>query len=396
MMNKKKWWYILSLVCFALALGSKVSVITLPLLLPFLLQKNSSKKIYLQTILPFLFLSLLFGIIAIVGKSFVGSLLNPIDMIIMAFQSAFFYLTLIVLPSGFAAVHSLAPVNALRSPLLPVSIVVILGVVWSAWSVRKRYPHLLLGVCFFLVMIAPSFTHYTRGNEMFMLGSERYVYLASVGIFFAIASLWSEIFSSPTCTARIKKILLSGSILFLVILSYLTFLRVPVFQDAIIFNIDIIQKNPRDSRAHFNLGSALEEAKRPQEAEKAYSISLELEPNYLQSIIALGSLFFHEGRMDEARELFQHAINIRPDSFKGYFFLGILEEHQDRFEIALKLFRDAESKFPDFPEVHLRIANVLGKLKRFDEAILEFQTLATLDPTFAKNMETILREYKKP
>lgn len=391
--GRKRYW--LSVFFFLLALGSKVTIVMLPLILLLLLRRRTHLMKSLKNVLPFFVLAIIFGIVAIVGKETVGSSLKIVPMILMAFRSVFFYLTLIIVPAGFSAMHSLAPASALRSPLLPLSIVVVCGLLARSWSKRKQFPHVFSGVIFFLIILSPSFAHYARGNGFFVLGSERYVYLASAGIFFAIASLWTALHTSSKLSSFSKKNLIIGSVLFLLILGYLSMLRVFVYENAIIFNLDILQKNPRDSRASFNLGMALEDAKRPQEAEKAYSMSILYEPNYIQSLIALGSLLMREGRTDEAREFFQRAIESRPDSFKGYFFLGLLEEKQERFEIALKLFRDAERNFPDYPEVHVRIATVLGKLQRFDEAIEHYKILTTLDPTFAKNFEDALRSMQR-
>lgn len=377
--------YLLSVGLFALALLSKVSTILLPA--AFVLLHARGRRTVWKELAPFFLLSLALGITAMAGKTLVAGTLEPWTMVLMAGRSVLLYLTLTVIPSGFAAVHAIPREAALHSPLVPLGLGITGGLMAAGWRLRKRYPLVSHGIVFFFLMLAPSFAHYTRGGTDFMLGSERYAYAASAGLFLAMADLWGRVRSSPRIGAAARRIVTALSVLIVMVLGYLTVLRTFVFADALIFNIDILQKYPADGRTHHNLAVALEQAGRPYEAEMTYRAAIALEPEFMESFIGLGSLLMREGRRDEGKDLFRGAIAVRPDSFKGYYHLGLAAEQEEDFSEALRLYRETESRFHDWPEIHLRLATVLGKLKRYEEALAEYRVLAELDPSFAERAQ---------
>lgn len=381
-------WYWLSLGLFGLALGSKVTTVTLPLIFIFLAGKPAHVKDWLKQIGPFLLLALIFGIVAITGKGAVNEQFHVTDFILMSFRSIFFYLTLIVAPAGQSAIHAIKP-HDVYAPVLPLAIGVVILASWMFIWFRKHFPLALAGWIFFLLTLAPSFLHYTRGNEDFMLGSERYMYLPSIGIFLIIASLCTQLWQKPWVTRPTRLVLAIGATLVLIVVSYLTILRTLVFHDPIIFSIDILQKNPHDGRTWYNLGIALEAKSKPMEAEEAYVTALMFKPNLADAAINLGILYTKEGRSDEAMKMFEKATVIRPDYFKGHFNLGVALQNAGKFLEAETSYRKTLALFPDFPAARRNLATVLGAQKRFAEALAEYEILADIDPGFRAEFEQL-------
>ncbi len=378
--------YILSLSLFALALLSKVTVVTLPIIFLLLVSKKADFRRLLRTIGPFILLAAVVGVIGIKGKEAIEQQFHLTDFIFMAFRSVFFYLTLLVAPLGQSAVHILKP-HDVYSPLLLISIVSVGCVSWTFLRWRKRFPLALTGWIFFLATLAPSFLHYTRGNEDFMLGSERYAYLPSIGIFLIVASLWSELWKLSWITKPTRSIFVIASLMIVMVLGYLTVLRTFVFEDAVIFSIDILQKNPHDGRTWHNLGSALEAEKKPMEAEEAYTKALELKPNLADAAINLGILLLKEGRKDEGFTMLKQATFVRPDYFKTYFNLGVALQNEEKFSEAEVMYKKTIELFPEYPQAHRNLATVLGAQKKFSEAMKVLSVLATFDPVFRAEFE---------
>lgn len=249
--------YIRSIVFFVLALGSKVTAFTLPVILLFIDRKASAKKVS-----PFFAFAILFGCVALIGKSTVAHTLEAGPMIVMALRSTLFYLQLIVAPAGQAVMHAV-PKAMLYSPLVLLAILTILGVTFGLWKAKKKLPAAWWGWVFFCVTLAPTFVHYTRGNEFYLLASERYAYLPSIGIFVIVAATWTKLFSHPHVRASTRTILIIGSACVLAVFAFLTVLRTFVFRDSVMLHMDTLQKHPDDSRAAYGLAMALEADKRP-------------------------------------------------------------------------------------------------------------------------------------
>lgn len=379
-------WYYLSLGLFGLALGSKVTVVTLPVIVMLMLETPRNLKNSMKNIGPFLLLAFIFGIIAIAGKGAVNEQFSIVNFFLMACRSILFYLTLIVVPSGQSAIHSIEP-HDVFSPLLPVAIGVVMLTSWIIFRYRKNVPLVCAGWIFFLVTLAPSFLHYTRGNENFMLGSERYMYLPSIGIFLIIASLTHSLWQKKWITRPTRLLLAIGATSIVLVVSYLTVLRTFVFEGPVIFSIDILQKNPQDGRTWYNLGVALEDESRPMEAEEAYKTALKVKSNLADAAINLGLLFLKEGRTDEGMTMLKHATVIRPEYFKGHFNHGVALQNTGKFSEAEISYRKTIELFPDFPMARRNLATVLGAQKKFSEAMIEYEELAKIDPTFRAEFE---------
>lgn len=379
-------WYYLSLALFGLALGSKVTVVTLPIILIALIGKPKDLAQWVKRIGPFLFLALVFGIVAVLGKGAVNEQFQIMSFMLMAFRSILFYLTLIIAPSGQSAIHSIEP-HDVFSPLLPVAVTVVIFASWITFRYRTKSRLVYAGWIFFLITLAPSFLHYTRGNENFMLGSERYMYLPSIGIFLIITSLIHAFWQKEWITQPTRLVGAICMVLIIVVMSYLTVLRTFVFENPVIFSIDILQKNPEDGRTWYNLGVALEDASRPMEAEEAYLNALKVKPNLADAAINLGLLFLKEGRTEEGMTMLKHATIIRPEYFKGHFNHGVALQNAKKFSEAEVAYRKTIELFPDFPMARRNLATVLGAQKKFSEAMTEYEALAEIDPTFRAEFE---------
>ncbi len=386
--NKRQLWYYLSLGLFGLALGSKITAVTLPLIVILLAGKPTHLRQWLKHIGPLLLLALIFGIVAVAGKGAVNAQFSIIDFTLMSVRSIFFYLTLIIAPAGQSAIHSMQP-HEVFSPILPIATGVVILASWTVYRFRTRFPFALAGWIFFLITLAPSFLHYTRGNEDFMLGSERYMYLPSIGLFFVIASLGTELWQQRWVTRPTRLVLAIGTTLIVLVVSYLTVLRTFVFHNPVIFSIDILQKNPHDGRTWYNLGIALETESKPMEAEEAYLAALTFKPNLADAAINLGILYTKEGRSDEAMKMFKQAIIVRPDYFKGHFNLAVAFQNAGKFSEAEASYRKTLALFSDFPAARRNLATVLGSQKKFSEAMEEYEKLAEIDPGFRAEFEQL-------
>ncbi len=384
--------YVLRLVLFVLALLSKVTVLTLPLifLLTDLYRGNSVGKKQIKEITPFLLLSILFGAIAIVGKTHIVGREELSTLVLMAFRSTFFSLRLLVFPYGQSAIHILHEPIGITSPLFALSIIIVTGLSLCIWRMRRRFPSVAFGWVVFLVALAPTFLHYSRGGEDILLGSERYLYFPFLGLSFIAAGVFVGLRESRAVTAPTRTVMSIGLAGILLGLGSLTFRQASVFRDGIAFNKNILLEEPLDARTHYNLGNSFLEAGRLGEAEASYRTSLALNRTaFALPAINLGILLVEAGRTDEGLWMLRRATAIRPDYFLGYYNLGVAYQKTGRFSEAIPAYKKTIELFPEYPAVHHDLAVVYGQKKMYREALAEFKILSDLDPGFREKLRTV-------
>ena len=143
-------WYVASIVFFALALLSKVSVLLMPLVLialDLLSARSTAKR--LKEMMPLLGLSLLFGIIALFGKAEHVRELPVFEHVLISVKSIGFYIAKFWLPLGLTVYKpELGVVSILRADIL-LSLIVVLVLLVCGWIFRRRLPLFTFAVIFF-------------------------------------------------------------------------------------------------------------------------------------------------------------------------------------------------------------------------------------------------------
>ncbi len=389
--------YLVSILAFTLALLSKISVITLPavLLLSLWHLRLPIGKKELVRITPYVILAFIFGIIGLFGKTAILGREDSVTFVAMAFRSAAFYLQILVVPAGLNVMHQLIEEPTYLFALfsgLSFALIALISIV--AWMKRDSMRIIATGWLFYLMTLAPTFLHYTRGNGEIILGSERYAYVASIGIFLIAATYAVRIFDHPNITRLTRSFLLCAAATLIILYATIDMRRIDVFKNSIAFNDDIINHTFGIAKAHFNLAIALEEAKEPQNADDEYAIAMELDPTMANAAIRRGILYLKEGRTHDALTMFHAGTEMRPDYFKPFYSLGVAYLSLGRYAEAATAFEKTISLFPDYPEAHLHLATTYGKLKRFSDALEQYRILSTLDPSFRQRAEEALQKTK--
>ncbi len=381
-----------SLLAFLLALGAKISAVSLPLLLLATLWylHGPLTRSRCKRLIPFFALATVFGGIAMFGKSQVIGEQNPLLFLEMMFRSTAFYLRLIAFPIGQAAVHPLANESpAMTSSMTMLSVLLIAVISFLVWRKRRDMTVLAFGWLWYLLALTPTFLHYTRGSAVLILGSERYAYVPSIGIFFVIAVTTVKLHDHPRVGTLLRKAIVGSVACVLLFYCALTWRRTHVFANGVAFNDDIIIQSFTYAPAHYNLGLALEEAGKPQSADDAYTEAMTLDPLYADASINRGILYVREGRTDDALAMFHTATVMRPAYFKGHYNLGVAYLTLGRFADAVAPLERTVELFPDYPLSRRDLATAYGKVGRFADAVNQYRILADLDPGFREQFEKI-------
>ena len=151
-------------------------------------------KKWVKDLAPFIALSTLFIIIALIGKQSVLSDSSLLQMVLMSTKSTVFYLQKLILPTGLSVLYPYTVDLAISDFILSLVITSILvGVMlWSllkrkGLSINRSQTWMTTGLGFFFLTLIPTFTNFSKGGD-FYFASDRYVYLPSVGLLLVLAS----------------------------------------------------------------------------------------------------------------------------------------------------------------------------------------------------------------
>jgi tetratricopeptide (TPR) repeat protein len=134
---------------------------------------------------------------------------------------------------------------------------------------------------------------------------------------------------------------------------------------------------PENPQAHNLMGMIMTEANRPQTGEYHYRRVLELSGQ--RDPILLANLAWNlknQGRMPEARALYQEAVAAAPEIRQTLLGFARLEEADRNFDGAAGILDKAEALFPNDQGVRLTRAVLLGRMRRYDEALALIDTSA--------------------
>lgn len=110
--------------------------------------------------------------------------------------------------------------------------------------------------------------------------------------------------------------------------------------------------------------SAIDYESQPEMLEQAvesYRRVIELAPNWVEAHINLGVALYQMGRTDEARSSFQSAVQLDPMNGISRYNLGCVLEEQGELEEAIDHLRRAASMMPTHADVHFNLALAYDK-----------------------------------
>ncbi len=134
--------------------------------------------------------------------------------------------------------------------------------------------------------------------------------------------------------------------------------------------------------AHYNLGVALDDFRRYDEALVAHQEAIQREPRATR-FNGLGNVYYQQGRHEEAIAAYRRAIELDPEFAYPHNGLGNVYYQQGRHEEAIAAFERAIELDPKDAGYHNNLGNVYGDLGRHDEAIAAYRRAIALDPDYA-------------
>jgi tetratricopeptide (TPR) repeat protein len=143
-------------------------------------------------------------------------------------------------------------------------------------------------------------------------------------------------------------------------------------QEAIFHYNKAMELNPNSPKIHSNLGNALAEQGKNREAIYHHNKAMELDPNSPKIRGNLGVALARQGRLDEAIIQFEKALGLKPDYAEAHNNLANTLARQGRVQEAISHYSEAVRIEPDYAEAHLNLANTLALQGNLDDAIFHY------------------------
>lgn len=394
-------WYGLSVICALLALLSKATAMTLPVVLVLIDWFASAVEVHepplrgrirVTNIIPFLLLSVVFAAIALGGKERVVGSTSMFDTGLVALRSFGHYLWQIFVPVGFSVFYQQRdPINLTNLPIA-ISLISLISLTFLAWYFRKSKPWIAFGLLFYCITLSPTFFNFHKGLISFY-AVDRYAYLPSIGVIFIVTMLitkmpnlkilkTSEIFNFQF------SILHSVPIgLLLLALLFVSRQQTKVWNTPQSLYTHSVAVDPASVPARATLAQVLRHMKRNPEAFSVLKEGLAYGDDVSYHLEA-GNIYASNGQVADAIAEFTKASQMKPDLPESYFSIGNLEEHRGNIDLALEYYRKALALDPSYVGARVRIADILidrGELDEAEEQLVE--ALRWNESSFGANMQ---------
>jgi tetratricopeptide (TPR) repeat protein len=409
-----------SLVFFFLAVLSKETALTLPILLfaydysfkRGLILRLTSNTLYLllKKYLPYLVVA---GIYFVMRTHAIGGFapvkfhtdLSNYEYFINVFPLFAQYLGKLILPINLNAAYVFHPMHSLIEWKGILAVAVTLCFIFTLYLVRDRNRVAFFSLLWIVIPLLPVFYIPALGEHTF---AERYLYLPSVGFVIIVSVGLCGIARLDVLSSRALTLMLSVVLVITALYSAGTVKRNPIWKDDLTLWSDTVRKSPDSHEAHINLGLAYDGQGRVDEAIEEFRFALRLNPGNEIAHYNLGNAYHNLGLIDEAIGEFKEAIRLKHYFVNAHDNLGKAYAAQGRMDEAIEEFKEAIRLKPGFANAHNNLGNAYAAQGRMDEAIEEFKEAIRLKPGFANahnnlgnayamkwRLDGAIEEYKK-
>jgi protein O-mannosyl-transferase len=372
--------YLISLLCFMLALLSKPMVVTLPVVLILIVVWKAPRPRPMRRLLaekiPFLFVALGLALTTyLLVQTRATGAPDPIPLGERLGQAVVFYtlyLGKMFWPTNLSVSYPPEGLHFQWAQIL-FSTLVLTALTVMGWLTRKQFRRPWLGWLWYLVTLLPVAGIIQGGMQLM---SDRYFYLPSIGLFVAVVFLAARVAHAHPWLHRVIPVLAILAVMMAAIGSYR---QTRVWQNSETLFAHALEINPDDYLSHMNLGVVLNEAGRPGEALPHLRRAVELRPNALHSF-SLANTLSHLGRYDEAVPCYRDALRFEMEFPKAHNNLGIALAKTGVWDRAGEEFQLAVDQDPDYAGAHYNLGLIRMREIRMGEAAASFRRTLELAP----------------
>ncbi len=391
--------YLTVLLVFFMGLMAKPMLVTLPFVLLLLdywplcrfqfgqlgSESNSQQlsavfRLVLEK-LPFFIIIAIISVVTFLTQK-EGGVMAPFDFLPVRIRIAntlVFYISYIgkmILPINLAVLYPYPMMQSLWKVTAAGLFLVVISLL--AYRTNRQHPYFIVGWLWYIGTLIPVIGFVLIGPHGM---ADRYTYIPFIGLFIVI--VWGV----PELVAqwRHRKIWLATlATVVLTILMAMTLKQVAYWENSITLFEHTLKITSKNYVAHFNLGAALYNQGRTEEAIEHYLQALRIKPDYVNAHNNLGVALYNQDRTEEAIEHYLQALRIKPDYEKAHNNLGNALFNQGLTEEAIEHYLQALRIKPDYVDAHYNLGVALFNQGRTEEAIEHYLQVLRIKPDYEK------------
>lgn len=405
--EKQNLYFTLSLLSFTMALFTKESAAFFLLLIPLydLAIRRTQFKIFLSR--PTIFRYLSFATILVLyllirinifgetigaerlyGKLSLSGRLQLIPAMVLE------HLSLLIAPIRLCIEHPLDKLIWLESPWNIFAIIVILGIIGTAWLTWRHHRIMFFGLLWLVIGLLPTLNVIPVAVPIL----EHRLYTTSIGF-----GLLLTIFFTLSSSNSIKKVGVILTTIIIVTSTVGTFTRLPVWQNSETLWLDAIKKAPSAHRSYFNLAGYYYEHQRYDRTIDLLKKYIERKPEDFIGYSKLRQTYFVVGDYSSAVGVCRQMITMDPRNQSRYIELGLLFERLALTDSVINLYKEALQIDSTFYQIHDRLGIIyqaannhhlaeyhfLQAIEVKHEYAASYFNLATLLASMGRNQDAI-------
>lgn len=296
-------------------------------------------------------------------------------------------------------------------------------IVFTGIGVWHRWGSGYLGAWLFMILsptlVVPIVTEVAAERRMY-LPLAAVVTMIVVGGYRLVNRAWARVASDNRSPAALPATTVAAAVVAIVVsvsLSAVSYARLGDYQDRISLWSSTVRYQPANATARYNLGIALKEVGRVDEAAEHFAQALKFRPrdteflnNYANALRILGQhvraveqletalgirpdmrqaqynlglTLLAMGRRRDAIEQFERLLEYHPHDVDGLMALGFEYSKAREFRKAVPYFERAAKLQPDRTDAHINLGVALIQSGRAEEAIAHLETAVRLAPDAA-------------
>ncbi len=285
------------------------------------------------------------------------------------------YLGKAFLPTGLASPHVFHR-DAVTAAGVAAAALALGALTWWAARLAPRRPYLLAGWLWFLVALLPVIGVVQLADQSW---ADRYSYVPHAGLYLLLAWGGGDLVrrSGPRWLAAAT----AGAILLALV--PLAWRQIGFWRNDLTLFERTAVVDPGSYLAQYNLGAALAAASRADEAARRYEAALRLRPDYPEALNNLGTILATQGRLPEAIARYRQAVGLNPRLEAIHANLASALQRAGDREGAERHYRRALDLAPESAAANYNLGVLLLGDGRLAEAAERFRRSLRLAPRHA-------------
>jgi Flp pilus assembly protein TadD len=254
----------------------------------------------------------------------------------------------------------------------------ILGLSVLVVLVSRRRPYLAVGWFWYVGTLVPVIGLIQVGVQAY---ADRYTYVPLIGLFIMIAWGVPDLLGGWAHARTVLAVLAAAA---LAALAARTWTQLRYWKDSVSLFTHTLQVTTNNYVAQNNLGNALADRGRVEEAISHYTEALRIKPDHAEAYNNWGTILVEQGRLEEAVDRFLMALRAKPDYAAARSNLGLALARKGQREQAIAQYLEALRLDPAYAKAHNNLALVLAEGGQWAEAIAHYREALRLKPDYAE------------